>query len=39
MANAVLMALGLGITGLIFAIVIKVIGDRQDREAKQAKQR
>ena len=29
------MALSLAITGLIFAIVINVIGDRQDREAKR----
>jgi hypothetical protein len=39
MTNAVLMALGLAITGLTFAIVMKVVGDRQDRQAKQAKQR
>jgi hypothetical protein len=35
MANAVLMALTLAITGLIFAIVINVVGNRQDRQAKK----
>ena len=35
MANTVLMALTLAITGLIFAIVINVVGNRQDREAKK----
>ena len=35
MTNAVLMALTLAITGFIFAIVINVVGNRQDRQAKK----
>lgn len=38
MTNAVILGLGFAVTGLIFAIVINVIGNRQDRQAKQRKQ-
>jgi hypothetical protein len=35
MANAVLMALTLAITGFVLAIIINVVGNRQDRQAKK----
>lgn len=38
MTNAVILGLRFAITGVIFATVINVIGNRQDRRAKQRKQ-
>jgi hypothetical protein len=35
MRNAVLLSLCFAITGLMFAILINVIGNRQDRELKR----
>jgi MFS-type transporter involved in bile tolerance (Atg22 family) len=35
MTNAVLIGLSFAVTGLIFAILVNVIGNRQDREAKR----
>ena len=39
MVNAVLLSLGFAVTGFIFAVLINIVGNRQDREATQAKHR